>query len=401
MKVAIICTDFLPNIGGIQLNVYNLASHLINRGHEVRVLTSNIVGGIQTGLPSEEDMNGIQVTRLPLLSTVASNRFVIAPSIITKLFSLDAEIYHVFSVLPYFFTNVSSLILSLVKKPLVITPTYHPLRESIRMSTTSRMRRTLYYGLFVPRLLRKADCVIALTEKEAEYYRSLGIKRVHVVPVGVEIGQKQQSFEVEKYKQKLGLEGKVILVIGRLEERKGIQYALRALPFLLKDFPDLRLLIVGSDAGYLTPLKDLAEGLGVEHATVFAGTLSHSELELAYELSDVVVVPSVYEAFSHIVIEAWSHAKPVVASRTVGLAERVAPERGILFNLGDNKSLTRALSKLLSDEKLARLMGNQGRKAVQQEFTWDRVTSELEDAYRTVLLGKKVLGIPRSSTGFS
>jgi len=385
LKIAQIYIAFLPSIGGIQLNMYNLGTRLIERGHEVTVLTTNMVGEGPAKLLSEEIINGIRVLRFPVLPTRLSYRLALAPSVVSKLFSSDAELFHVFSILPYFLTNISCVMSRLRGTPLVITPTYHPIRYLVYTGLKTRARKALYDGFIMRKLLQKADCVIALTEKEAQYYRKMGIKNVHVIPIGVDFSQQYTPNETEELKKRFGLDGKVILHVGRLEKRKGVQYAIQAMPLILRDFVDAKLLLVGSKAGYHDQLRDLARNLGVENAVVFAGYLSPSELESAYKLADIVIIPSVFEAFSHIAIEALAYGKPIIASKTIGFAERITAKIGVLIDPGDHKALAKAAVRLLSNQQLAESMGTEGRQIVEREFTWEKITDKLEEVYCSIV----------------
>lgn len=390
MRIIQIYTEFLPSIGGIQLNIYNIAKRLVDKGHEVIVLTTNMVGGSPAKLPSEEVINGVRVLRLRVIPTGLSYRLALAPSIISKLFSVDVELFHVFSFLPYFLTNIACVISRLRKIPLIMTPTYHPNRYLVYTGLTGRLVKALYDDFIGLKLLKKADFVIALTEGEAQYYRKNGIENVHVIPVGVHLKEQTCTADgVEELRGKFNLNGKVILHVGRLEKRKGIHFLIKAMPHVLKNFAKAKLLIVGADWGYQSQLRDLTRNLGIEKNVVFAGYLSFLELSCAYELADVVVIPSVFEAFSHIVIEAWSHKKPIIAAKTIGLAERISVETGILFSLGDYKSLAYAITRILSNRELAKLIGMNGYYIVKKEFTWNKIVNDLENVYQLLTIEKK------------
>jgi len=366
--------------------MYNLARRLIERGHEVTVLTTNMVDESPAMLLAEEIINGIRVIRLPVLPTRRSRRFALAPSIVSKFFSEDAQLFHVFSILPYFLTSISCIMSRLRGTPLVITPTYHPIRYLVYKGLKSRARKALYVGFVMRKLLKNADCVIALTEKEAQYYRKMGIENVHVIPIGVEFSQQFGPNETEEPTNRFDLDGKVILHVGRLEKRKGVQYAIQAMPLILRDFIDAKLLLVGSKAGYHDQLRALTRNLGIEHAVVFAGSLSPSELASAYQLADIVVIPSIYEAFSHIAIEALAYGKPIIASKTIGFAERITAKIGILINPGDYKALAKAAVRLLSNQHLAESMGAEGRQIIEREFTWEKIVDKLEETYRLIVM---------------
>lgn len=390
MKIVQVYTQFLPSLGGIQINMYNLGRRLVEGGHEVTVLTSNSVGERSAGLPSEEIIGGIRVMRSKILPGKLFHRLVLAPSIIPKLLSIDADVFHVFSFLPYFLTNIACVVSKLRGIPLIVTPTFHPNRHILYNNLAGKLVKAVYDDFIGIKLLRKADYVIALTEEEVRFYRKNGVKNACVIPVGIDYEKQTcEPQEVEEFRERLNLGLKVILCVGRLEKRKGIEYAIKAMPIVLNAFPEAKLLIVGEDWGYRNQLEDLTRKLSVEKNVVFAGRLNFTELSCAYELADMVVIPSIFEVFSHIVIEAWVHKKPVIATKTVGLAELISAETGILVSYGDYKALADAVIKVLSDKELAKLIGVNGYRLVKKKFSWDKVVYGLEKVYRLLTMEGK------------
>lgn len=385
-----IYTEFLPSIGGIQINMYNLCKRLAERGHKVTVLTSDMIGGSPRKLSPDEIMDGVHVMRFKAISTRLLHKFAFAPSIIPEFFSIDADVFHVFSFLPYFLTNAACIVSKLRRTPLIVTPTYYTTRYLTYTDLMGKLVKVLYDDFIGIKLLKKADSVIALTEGEARYYRENGIKNVHVIPVGVALKEQICKFEeVEELRRLFNLSERVILCVGRLEKRKGIQYAIKALPLVLRSFANTKLLVVGADWGYQSRLEDLARNLGIEKNVVFAGRLSPFELSCAYELADVIVVPSIFESFSHIVIEAWAHKKPVIATKTIGLAYLISKEAGILVSCGDFEALANAITKIFSDKGLTRLIAMNGYRLAKNKFPWDKAVNKLEKVYRISVAGGK------------
>ena len=393
LKILMVYSEFLPSLGGIQTVMYNIAKRLAERGHKVTIFTSNLVGDKAYNLPRQEVVDLIHVSRFKILPPKLLHKLVFTPSVIQALYSIETDIFHVFSYLPTFMTNTACLISKHRRMPLIITPIYHPSRAQLyarargRISVMGKLVKVLYDDLIGLKLLRKADCVIALTEAEARYYRKRGIKNVRVVPVGVDLREhacEDKGLEAFERKYDLG-ESRILLFVGRLEERKGIHYLIKSMSIILRENPNVKLLVVGKDRGCRGPLENLSRRLGIEKNVVFTGPINSTQLLCAYELSDIVVIPSLYEAFGLVVVEAWAHKKPVVVSETIGLAETISDEKaGIIVNHSDHEALAEAVVKLLSDQRLSKSMGTRGYQVVKKEFTWEKTVDKVEEVYNAV-----------------
>jgi glycosyltransferase involved in cell wall biosynthesis len=382
MKIALVCPQFLPNVGGLELQVYNIAKRLVKRKHEVTIITSNLFGLINNDLPMDDVIDGIIIKRVKLVPFSKFNKLLITPNLISELFKIDFDIFHIFSFLPTFITNVSCMVCYYRNKPLVITPTYHPYRSRMYNGLTGKLIKFFYDDLIGLQILKMADGIVSLTESEADYYRIKGLKKVTTIPVGVDLdAHKVIEDQVVFFKNKYGINGATILFVGRIEMRKGVPFLLKSMPEVLKKFPDAKLVMVGNQPDIPSFLNITMEKLGIRKNVLLLGKLNQVELSCAYESADVVVVPSLFEAFSHIVIEAWAHKKPIIASKNIGLAELISNENGILVDYGDPKGLAKAIIRLIEDKRLSITMGNNGYQLVREKFNWEDIASKLEEYY--------------------
>ncbi len=366
--------------------MHHIGKRLVERGHDVTVLTSNLIAEKPDKLPDEEVIDGITIKRFRCLPFNPLNKFIFTPFIIPELFSINVDIFHVFSFLPTFIINSTCIVSQYRKKPLIITPTYHPYRSHIYSNFVGKSVKVLYDDLIGIKMLRIADCIIALTESEAQYYRERGIENVHVIPVGVDITEhNSKNSDIKKFRKKFDLDDtcNTILFIGRMERRKGIPFLINSMQSVLKSFPNTKLLFVGSGPDSLEYLLKLRGFNDIQESVILTGYLSQMELSCAYESADVVVIPSIFEAFSHIVIEAWAHKKPVIASKNIGLAEEISSENGELVDYGNNKALSTSILSLLSNKGLAKQKGENGYQLVQEKFRWNKIVTQLEGIYRS------------------
>ncbi len=186
-----------------------------------------------------------------------------------------------------------------------------------------------------------------------------------------------------------------LLFVGRLERRKGIDVLLAALPDLLARFADVTLTVAGDDrlpngAGttYRREFERRAAGAVAERVR-FLGHVSEDELEALYDASDIVVVPSRYESFGLVLVEAMRHGKPVVASDCGGMAEVLeAGETGLLVPPDDPAALAGALAVLIERPELRAEMGGRAASAYRARFTRAAMAQGVERFYAAVAGGR-------------
>ncbi len=169
------------------------------------------------------------------------------------------------------------------------------------------------------RLAREADALVAVSRALAAVWRQLGApeERVQVVENGVDL-ELFRPLEREVARERLGLRGPLLLTVGELSERKGVDVAVRTLAHL----PGWHLALVG-EGPLRRRLEDLARALGVAERLAFAGARPQRELPLWYAACDVFLLPSRREGLPNVVLEALACGRPVVAARVWGLPEVV------------------------------------------------------------------------------
>ena len=177
----------------------------------------------------------------------------------------------------------------------------------------------------------------------------------------------------------------MLLFVGRIEPLKGIDVLLRAVAQVEGKF---RLLVVGGDAkdvGRKAELMELASELDVFSKVTFMDAVPHDELPLYYNAADICVVPSYYESFGLVAVEAMACGVPVVASRVGGLRETVQDGRtGYLVPWRCPEPFAERLELLLSNEPLRRTLGREARAAAER-FRWSEVATRVEDVYHELV----------------
>ncbi len=191
-------------------------------------------------------------------------------------------------------------------------------------------------------------------------------------------------------KQEWGVsEGKVILFVGALHRRKGVDLLIESFASLRQNLRDVSLVVVGR--GQLEyELKERVRKLNLEKAVVFAGFVQPEDLPKVYACADLFVLPSLEEPFGAVVCEAMAAGLPIIVSDAVGAAKDfVKPnENGMIVPQGSLSSLTSALLELLKDQTKMRGMGQRS-KEIMKEWTHLRLAKSLVDSASISLRSNK------------
>jgi glycosyltransferase involved in cell wall biosynthesis len=239
-------------------------------------------------------------------------------------------------------------------------PECYPAREI-------RIFRDLY-----PRDLKRAKLVFAISEwTKGEITRVYGTapEKIRVVPCGVDEGFVPDSEEEARSPAPLGLDPGYILAVGTSHPRKNIGVLLKAYA-LLPAAGRPPLVLIGPEGDTASPLRQLAEALGIGPQLRWLGYVGRESLPALYRRAGVFVMPSLQEGFGMPVLEAMACGTPVICSNTTALPE-VAGEAGLLIDPTRPEELAEAMAKVLSDKSLAGLMRDKG--LIQAGgFSWEK-----------------------------
>lgn len=258
-------------------------------------------------------------------------------------------------------------------------------------------------------VLEQANCVVATSPQEREHLRSFVSQQgcIEIIPCGTDISNFRLLPKLEA-RSELGFQPdeQVVLYVGRFDPRKGIETLVRAFAQLQQnregsandsnanalDTKKLRLVIVGGSDATQTDgqerrrIEQLVRDLGIAEQTQFAGRIGHDRLPLYYTAADVCVIPSHYEPFGLVAIEAMACGTPVVASDVGGLKFTVVPEEtGILVPPQNVEAFAQAICRILTDDLWVHKIRQQAATRVQQNFSWTGVAIQLSDLYRRLL----------------
>ncbi len=239
-------------------------------------------------------------------------------------------------------------------------------------------------------LVRNCHRTIAATKRERDELINLydaPAESISVIPCGVNLDL-FQPVDKRKARRQLGLDGNgVVLFVGRMEPSKGIDRLLMAMTRLEQKL-DVRLVIVGGD-GPGEPeadrLRRLSRELGIEDSVTFVGTISQKELPLYYSAADACAIPSYYESFGLVALEALACGTPLVATR-VGCIESVVREGESGCVVADNspRRLADAIGALLSKADAGAETATSIRATV-TAFSWANIAAAMIEEYESVI----------------
>jgi D-inositol-3-phosphate glycosyltransferase len=239
-------------------------------------------------------------------------------------------------------------------------------------------------------LIDSCQCVIAPTErgkKELEQFYNANPEKISIVPCGVNM-ELFQPVAQSLARQKLGLtDEKILLFIGRLDPLKGADRLLAAIPYL-KDFKGIKLVLIGGDESSRSEINKMREQcteLGISDKVIFKGTVKQTELPDYYSAADVCVVPSYYESFGLVALEALACGTPVVAADIGDVKNIIKPGKtGYVIRTNTPQNLADGISRMLllpqRDIEAALSI-----RASVRRYSWDNVADAIIREFGHVL----------------
>jgi len=214
---------------------------------------------------------------------------------------------------------------------------------------------------------------------------------IKVIPCGIN-AEHFGSVSQEVARQQLGIapDSQIILYVGRFDPRKGVETLVKACASLPDSF---QLYLVGgsredgADFKEQQRIETLVNELGLKAVTVFTGRISQALLPAYYAIGDICVVPSYYEPFGLVAIEAMAAGTPVIASNVGGLQHTVVHgETGLLVPPCDSKALAIAIHSLLKNPTLKESYGNAAQNWVQSRFSTQGVAAQVHELYQSLTM---------------
>ncbi len=237
---------------------------------------------------------------------------------------------------------------------------------------------------FLKFFIKHANEIIAISNFTSKLASDIySEKPIHIIPYGTTVSPKT-SIDMLKPNHH-------IFSMGRMVERKGFEYLIRAMPEILSQWPDAKLTIAGGGA-LQNDLISLTQSLKIEKSVSIPGKVSDEERERLFMSCNVFVLPSIIdskgdtEGLGVVLLEAMTCFKPVVGSNVGGITDIIIPEKsGILVPQKDPKAIANAVHLIFSEHEMAKKLAVSGYEYIQGAFSWESVTKKFNDVYKLVL----------------
>lgn len=387
MRIVEACVRYPPAPGGAESHVAAITAGLRARGHEVTVLATDLRQEVPFERGTFPDEPGVR--RFAASTMGGEAHYVWSPRQYAALAraARDAEVVHAHSY-GYGHTVAALAAARMAGKPFVFTPHYHPPWSMEGGAKRGRLRKVYDRG---PGrwTLQSADAVVAVSFGEADLLRPVvsarsGPPALSVIPNGVDLSRFEGRPDVAGFRARFDLDGPYVLYAGRLAKNKGLDVLLTAFGRVVREHPYVELVFAGADQDQQAALAARADRMQVDDRVTFAGHLSEADYRAALAGCACLALPSEWEAFGLVLVEAMASGRPVVAARVGGTPDVVEDGvTGFLVPHGDAGALADRLGRILGDPLLADRMGAAGRERARR-FTWDACVDRLEALFERV-----------------
>lgn len=376
MKILQTPVRFYPFIGGVENYVYYISRELVKSGHQVTVICANEPPG-----KINEKIEGVEVKRLSYIGKIANTNITLRlPSALSRE---DYDIIHTHIPTPWS-ADWSAFSSKNKKKPLVVT--YH--NEIIGKGLTGILAR-IYNSRGLKLVLRRAEKIIITQPNylKSSKYLAEYENKIEIIPNGVDI----DKFHPKKIEKEEKDDAPIIFFLSLLDEYhqyKGLDYLLKAIKIVRNKKHNPKL-IVGGKGALLDYYREMAGSMGLKESVEFVGFIPDEQITDYYSKANVFVLPSIssiQEGFGIVALEALACQTPVITTEIVGVARDLEQiNGGIIVPPKDPEKLADAIIKIIKDEELQKKMGENGRKLVEDKYTWKIVAHSLEELYNSIL----------------
>lgn len=402
MKICILASSFPKWDGDFSsFFVYELGQSLLTHGYDLHILTPHAPGSKVV-----EQVNGLKIHRFPYFYPTIYQKLSqggmfpnIKRSFVAKIqlpFLFFAEIYHTLKIIKKENIDVlnshwilpQGLVGAIIKK---FTGKKHLL--TIHAGGLFALETLPFKHKVTNFIVVNCDHVTVVSSYNREKLLNLVTtnlrpeieKKIKIIPMGVNIEkfiQKDKTMLRAKYGTPI--DTSMLLFVGRLSEKKGIEYIIKAMAIIIKNDKNIKLWIIGS--GELEgDLKSLVNKLQLNDHIEFRGKVGEEELIESYILADIMIVPSIVTSYGDtegmpvVIMEALASGKPIITTDVGGITDAIMDgDTGILVQQKSSEELAKKIYELINDEELREHLSKNAVKCAREKFSWDVIANKYD-----------------------
>ena len=388
MKILMLTWEYPPrSVGGLARVVHDLSKRLIKDGHEVTVVTYRD----NAGVPEYENDKGVNVYRvdnymihpnnfIDWIMQLNFNLIAKATEIINKESGFDVIHAH-----DWLVTYAAKSLKNAYDIPIVATihATEAGRNSGIHDDTQRYINDTEWLLTY-----EATEVIVNSNFMKNDLQRLFGLPydKINVIPNGINLNNFTGIERDYDFRRQYAMDNeKIILYVGRLVYEKGIQHLIAAMPKILSNYHDAKLVIAGK-GGMIDELKAETSSLGLDNKVYFTGYMDSKKVQKMYKCADVAVFPSTYEPFGIVALEAMLAGVPTVVSDVGGLDEIVTHGvDGMKSYAGNSNSIADSVTALLYDHQLATNISKKARQKVKEQFNWEKIAQDTHFTYEKAI----------------
>ena len=373
MKIALVCPASFPatQFGGIVFLAIDLAREISEMGHDVTIYTtdldfSNGANKFNKQLPRIEKFEKFTINRTHVWFSF--KLFFLNTSMYKEIENDKPDIIHTIGLRSYQ-SIIAWRISKKLKIPLVVSDqgglTTHPFltKSSLFLKILYKIQKVL-----IKKIINDASAISVANEYEKKIFLEFNKNsKIEIIRNGVNL---ETLVTKENFKNKYKINNKFILFVGRFSIVKGIKTLIQAFNIIQNEnkFPDINLIIMGVDFGYEKDMDKLIHTLNLSEKIIVIKNPPREDVISAYGESEFLVMPSQWELSPLVPLESFAFKKPVISTKSHGIPFTVKDnENGILVEPDDSEQLSKAITRLLFDDKLRNKLGLSGYNFVHEE----------------------------------
>lgn len=358
MKIAFLATgdvqyDTFPNGGGIENQIWGISNELVKKGHEVHILTRN--RGFVYG-----EIDGINIHEInTIFGDQVLTRFIFSKNAAKKIEEIKPDVLNLSERFSAYFPSQLNIPKTFI--------THNSDAFSLYRKSAYHSNKLNYFFFDIKRkceedVMHRSDSVISLNKSIEKYLHSRGINHTEIIPNGI---------NVNLYKNEI--DDDFILYAGRLNKLKGVDNLIKAYSEIQKSH---RLVIIGSGPDEIR-LKQLVKANRLSDWVDFIPWVNPDKLREYISKCSIFVLPSLFETFGVVVLEAMACGKTVIASDIMGPRDIITNgKNGFLFEKGNSLDLKECLEKCIEDKNLMKKIGSSAKLDVENNYSFENVSNK-------------------------